>query len=198
MKAQSSQSNNGNSSATDSQKGRTKSFSGKKGNPSENGLRDLYEDMIKDIYWAEKALTKALPVMQKKATSPELIEALQQHVSVTQEQVKRLEQVFQIMGKAARAKKCLAMEGLVKEAEEIMEETEEGVVRDAGIIAACQKVEHYEIATYGTLCALAKTLGEDEAAQLFEQTLNEEKEADQTLTNVAEEIVTIEGNEEQN
>lgn len=149
------------------------------------GLRELFIDSLKDIYWAEKALTKALPKMAKNATSENLKMAIEDHLNVTQEQVSRLEQVFEIMGKKATAKKCDAMEGLIKEGESIMEETQPGPVRDAGIIAASQKIEHYEIATYGTLCAFAKTLGEDEAAQLLEATLNEEKEADVTLTEAA-------------
>ena len=155
------------------------------------GLRDLFEDSLKDIYWAEKALVKALPKMAKNATSPELVNALTEHLEVTKQQVVRLEQVFASLGKPARAKKCDAMEGLLKEGEGIMEETEEGVVRDAGIIAAGQKVEHYEIATYGTLCAFAKILGEDEVANLLQQSLDEEKEADITLTQVAETSVNI-------
>lgn len=149
------------------------------------GLRELFIDSLKDIYWAEKALTKALPKMAKNATSENLKTAIEDHLDVTQEQVARLEQVFDIIGKKATAKKCDAMEGLIKEGESIMEETQPGAVRDAGIIAASQKIEHYEIATYGTLCAFAKTLGEDEAAQLLEATLNEEKEADVTLTEAA-------------
>ena len=156
------------------------------------GLRDLFEDELKDIYWAEKALTKAIPKMIKNATSQELIDALEQHLEVTKGHVERCEQVFEIIGKPARAKKCEAMEGLTKEAEEIMSSTAEGVVRDAGIISAAQKVEHYEIASYGTLCAFAKTLGEDEAAGILEQTLNEEKEADETLTSVAESSINVE------
>ena len=118
--------------------------------------------------------------------------ALKEHLAITGEQVTRLEQVFESIGTKAQAKKCEAMEGLIKEAEEIMESTEEGVVRDAGIISAGQKVEHYEIATYGTLCAFAKILGEDEAVSLLEETLNEEKEADQKLTEVAESSINIE------
>ena len=156
------------------------------------GLRDLFEDELKDIYWAEKALTKAIPKMVKNATSEELVNALNDHLEVTKGHVERLEESFKILGKAARAKKCEAMAGLVKEAEEIMEDTEEGVVRDAGIISAGQKVEHYEIATYGTLCAFAKTLGEDEVASLLQQTLDEEKEADQKLTEIAESSINVE------
>ena len=156
------------------------------------GLRSLFEDELKDIYWAEKALTKAIPKMIKNATSEELIDALEDHLEVTKGHVERCEQVFEILGKPARAKKWEAMEGLTKEAEEIMSSTEEGVVRDAGIISAAQKVEHYEIASYGTLCDFAKTLGENEIADLLTQTLNEEKEADQTLTSVAESSINIE------
>jgi ferritin-like metal-binding protein YciE len=159
---------------------------------SEQGFRDLFEDELKDIYWAEKALTKAIPKMIKNTTTEELAKALEDHLEVTKGHVDRLEEVFKILGKAARGKKCDAMDGLIKEAEEIMEDTPEGVVRDAGIISAGQKVEHYEIATYGTLCAFAKTLGEDEAASLLQQTLNEEKEADEKLTQVAESSVNLE------
>ncbi|MEL1244607.1 ferritin-like domain-containing protein [Flavobacterium sp. DGU11] len=149
------------------------------------GLREFYVDCLKDIYWAEKALTKALPKMAKNATNPNLVAALQDHLVVTEEQIARLEKVFELAGKKAVAKKCEAMDGLIKEGQEIMESTEPGAVRDAGIIAASQKIEHYEIATYGTLCAFAKTLGEDEAAALLHATLEEEKEADISLTEAA-------------
>ncbi len=160
-----------------------------------HGLTDLFEDMLKDIYWAEKALTKALPKMIKKATSEELIQALESHLQETQVQVGRCEQIFELMGKPARAKKCEAMDGLIREAQEIMESTEEGVVRDAGIIAAGQKVEHYEIASYGTMRAFAKILGEEEIMNLLEQTLNEEKNADEKLTQVAESSINLEAAE---
>lgn len=149
------------------------------------GLMELYTDSLKDIYWAEKALLKALPKMAKNAQSENLITAIDEHITVTEEQVARLERVFELAGKKAVAKKCEAMDGLIKEGQEIMESTESGPVRDAGIIAASQKIEHYEIATYGTLCAFAKTLGQDEAAALLHQTLAEEKDADITLTEAA-------------
>ena len=177
--------------AKSAQAGKTKAKSS-----AAQGLRDLFEDELKDIYWAEKALTKAIPKMIKNATSEELINALSEHLEVTQEQVKRCEQVFDILGKPARAKKCEAMAGLIKEAEEIIESTEIGVVRDAGIISAGQKVEHYEIASYGTLCAFATTLGETEAAELLQQTLQEEKDADKTLTEVAESSINVEAADE--
>ncbi|MCP2025136.1 ferritin-like metal-binding protein YciE [Flavobacterium sp. HSC-32F16] len=160
------------------------------------GLRDLFVDSLKDIYWAEKALTKALPKMAKNATSENLITAINDHLTVTEEQVSRLEQVFEIIGEKAAAKKCDAMEGLIKEGESIMEETQEGPVRDAGIIAASQKIEHYEIATYGTLAAFATTLGEEQAAALLQQTLEEEKEADTILTEAAYNTINFDASEE--
>ncbi len=161
------------------------------------GLRNLFEDELKDIYWAEKALTKAIPKMIKNATSEELINALTDHLEATNGHVTRLEEVFTIIGAKAEAKKCEAMAGLIKEAEEIMEQNDKGAVRDAGIILAGQKVEHYEIATYGTLAAFSKTLGENEATSLLEETLNEEKEADQALSEIADSI-NVEANNEEN
>jgi ferritin-like metal-binding protein YciE len=150
-----------------------------------DGLRELFVNALKDIYWAEKALTNAIPKMIENATSGDLIQALSKHLAETKNQVVRLESVFEVIGEEAEAKKCEAMSGLVKEAEEIMDSTEQGVVRDAGIISAAQKIEHYEIATYGTLRTFAETLGEHEAAALLEETLNEEKSADQKLTDIA-------------
>ncbi|MDP5200333.1 ferritin-like domain-containing protein [Flavobacterium sp. DG2-3] len=160
------------------------------------GLRELFVDSLKDIYWAEKALTKALPKMAKNATSENLISAINEHLTVTQGQVERLEQVFKILGEKAAAKKCDAMEGLIKEGESIMEETQQGPVRDAGIISASQKIEHYEIASYGTLAAFALTLNEEDAAALLQQTLEEEKEADTILTEAAYNTINFDATEE--
>ncbi|HMS67865.1 MAG TPA: ferritin-like domain-containing protein [Saprospiraceae bacterium] len=160
-------------------------------------LMELFEDQLKDIYWAEKALLKAIPKMIKNATSEELVEALKSHLTETENQVSRLEQVFTVIGKKASAKKCEAMEGLIKEAGEIMESCEEGSMRDAGIISAAQKVEHYEIATYGTLRQFAKTLGLTEAAKLLEETLKEERAADEKLTVVATSAINVEAAQEQ-
>lgn len=160
-------------------------------------LMKLFEEELKDIYWAEKALTKVIPKMIKNATSTELIEALDNHLMETEEQVKRVEKVFELTGQKAVAKKCEAMEGLIKEAGEIMEECEEGAMRDAGIISAGQKVEHYEIASYGTLRQFAETLGLPEAVALLEETLNEEKNADEKLTEVALSAVNVEASEEE-
>ena len=155
-------------------------------------LGKLFEDGLKDIYWAEKALTKAIPKMIKNATSEDLIDALETHLTETEEHVKRAEQVFAIIGSKASAKKCDAMEGLIKEAEGLMEEADEGVMRDASIISAAQKVEHYEIASYGTLRAFAETLGLTEAVSILEETLQDEKNADETLTEVAVTAVNLE------
>lgn len=160
------------------------------------GLRELFIDSLKDIYWAEKALIKALPKMAKNATSENLIKAINEHLAVTEEQKERLEKVFSLLGEKAVAKKCDAMEGLIKEGESIMEETEKGPVRDAGIIAASQKIEHYEIATYGTLAAFGVTLGEDDAVLLLEKTLAEEKKADTLLTEAAYNTINFDAAEE--
>ena len=161
-----------------------------------SGLTELFEDGLKDIYWAEKALIKAIPLMAKNATSPELIDALNHHLIETEEQVSRLEQVFDSIGKKATAKKCDAMEGLIEEGKSILEETEPGVVRDAGIISATQKIEHYEIATYGTLRQFAETLSLTDVAALLELTLDEEKDADKKLTDVAVSAINVEAAEE--
>ena len=163
-----------------------------------HGLRTLFVNELKDIYWAEKALVKALPKMIKNATADELVKALTGHLEITKEHVTRLEEVFSCLSEKAEAIKCEAMEGLIKEAEDIMENTEEGMVRDAGIILAGQKVEHYEIATYGTLRSFAKTLGEDEAADLLEETLEEEKEADEKLSKIAESFINDGAHEDDN
>jgi len=161
---------------------------------SENGseqessqLEKLFIDSLKDIYWAEKQLTKTLPKMKKAATTDELKSAIEEHLAQTEGHVKRLEQVFDMCGKKVQAKKCDAMEGLIKEGDSIVEETQQGsMTRDAGIIMAAQKVEHYEIATYGSLVQIAKTLGMNDAAEVLHLTLDEEKQADEKLTEVAE------------
>lgn len=158
-----------------------------KSNGDHSRFHNLFMEELKDIYWAEKHLVKALPKMQKAATSEELAEAIQEHIMVTKEQVNRLEQVFEMMGARATAKKCEAMEGLIAEGQTVIEDTDEDTaVRDAGLIIAAQKIEHYEIASYGSLCALANKMGKSEIASLLEQTLNEEKETDQLLTEIAE------------
>jgi ferritin-like metal-binding protein YciE len=160
-------------------------------------LEKFMYDSLKDIYWAEKHLLKALPRMAKAATNEELIAALEEHLDVTEEHVARLEQVFEALGKKAQGKRCEAMEGLTKEAESMIEETEEGTsTRDVGIIMAAQKVEHYEIATYGGLAQLAKTMGLTEVADLLGQTLQEEKDTDANLTTIAENSINLQAEEE--
>lgn len=157
----------------------------------ESKLRKLFEDELKDIYWAEKALTKALPKMAKNATSEELKEAIINHLEETEGQIEKLEEVFEVIGKNPQAKKCEAMAGLIKEGEEIMKETDKGSMRDAGIISAGQKIEHYEIASYGILRTFAQTLGIDDAASLLEEILEEEKAADEKLSEIAETAINI-------
>jgi len=161
-------------------------------------LEEFFKDEIKDIYWAEKHLVKTLPKMAKAATSPELKEAFTNHLEETKVHVERLEQVFELLEEKAQAKKCDAMEGITKEGDGIVEETETGTsTRDVGLILAGQKVEHYEISTYGGLAQLARNLGRDDVAELLEQTLEEEKKADQLLTTVAEDSVNYEAAQEE-
>ena len=156
-------------------------------NVQESALNELFIDELKDIYWAEKHLTKALPKMAKAATSEELRTAIEDHLAETENHITRLESVFDSIDERAVAKKCEAMEGLIKEGESIVADTEKGTLtRDAGIISASQKIEHYEIASYGTLKTLAAVLGHNEAAEILDATLQEEKNADSTLTGIAE------------
>jgi ferritin-like metal-binding protein YciE len=167
------------------------------GSTPNSELQKFFVDSIKDIYWAEKHLVKTLPKMEKATSSEELKTAINNHLSETKGHVTRLEQVFELLGEKAQGKKCDAMEGLTKEGESIIEETGEGTAtRDVGIIMAAQKVEHYEIATYGGLAQLATTLGHDEISDILSQTLEEEKAADQKLTEVAENNINCEAAEE--
>lgn len=155
-------------------------------------FHQLFMDELKDIYWAEKHLVKALPKMQKASTTEDLANAFADHLEVTKEHVSRLEEIFDLMGVKPVGKKCEAMEGLVAEAQELIQEEEESVVLDAGLIIAAQKVEHYEIAAYGSLRTLANHMGHTAAADLLEQTLAEEKETDVLLTQIAESSVNEE------
>lgn len=152
-------------------------------------LNELLEEELKDIYSAEKQLLRALPKMARQASSEDLRSALEEHLEVTRGQVNRLEQVFESLGSTAKAKTCKAMQGLIEEAEEILEEDADEAVSDAGIIAAAQKVEHYEIASYGTVRTWARLCGENEAADLLQATLDEEGEADKRLSVLAENFV---------
>jgi ferritin-like metal-binding protein YciE len=168
----------------------------KKRSMKSSQLMELFEEQLKDIYWAEKALIKALPKMAKKASDEDLINALEEHLAETEEHQSRLEQVFKLIGKKATAKKCEAMSGLIEEGEEIMKDTEDGPMRDAGIIAAAQKVEHYEIATYGTLRQFAETLGLKDVEKILATTLKEEKAADEKLSKVATTAINVDAAEE--
>lgn len=170
---------------------------GKRSAQEEGALMELFVSSLKDINWAEKQLVKALKKMAKAATSEKLGSAFEQHMAQTEGHVERLAKVFEAIGKKPTSKKCKAMEGLIAEAEELIEETEEGTeVRDVALIAAAQKVEHYEIATYGTLRTLAGTLGLGKAQKMLQQTLDEEKETDTLLSDIAENYVNEQAGEE--
>lgn len=149
-------------------------------------FHEFFIDELKDIYWAEKHLVKALPKLKKASTSPELAAAFEKHTGETQQHIETLEKVFELLGEKASAKKCDAMAGLLEESESIIADTEKGtMVRDAGLILAAQKVEHYEIATYGTLKVFAENMGHEDVAELLGQTLENEKETDIALTEIA-------------
>src|SRR6187455_1282859 len=179
-------------------------------NGSTNGTRDashktnkssllekFFIDQLKDIYYAEQHLVKTLPEMQKAATSEELEDAFEEHLKQTERHVKRLEKVFQLIRQKAEGKKCEAIEGLTKEAKSIIEETKEGsMTRDAALIIAAQKVEHYEIASYGGLVQLAITMQLHRAADILEKTLFEEEDTDQLLTYIAESSINMEAEDE--
>jgi ferritin-like metal-binding protein YciE len=159
-------------------------------------LQDLLLDTLKDIYYAEKAILKALPKMAKQATSEDLATAFETHRDETEQQVTRLEEIFGILDRPARGKKCPAIDGIIKEGQEIIKEAKDDTVRDAGMLAAAQAVEHYEISRYGTLKAWAAKLGLDDVASLLDETLEEEKATDLKLTDLAESEINIEANEE--
>lgn len=149
-------------------------------------LEDLFHGLLQDVYYAEKQLLKTLPKMAKKASSEELAEAFTTHRDQTEGQIERLDQAFEMLGKKPRGKKCDAILGIIEEGKEVMEEAEDDEVLDAGLIGAAQAAEHYEIARYGTLCAWAKQLGKPQLARLLHQTLEEEKQTDELLTQIAE------------
>lgn len=152
-------------------------------------MHDLMINELQDLYSAETQLVKALPKMAKGATTPSLRKAIEDHLEQTQEHVSRLEQIFEILGASSRGKKCKGMEGLLIEGTEMLEEDGDEVVKDAGLIAAAQRVEHYEMAAYGSTLAFANLMGHAEIAELLEMTLNEEKQADALLSSIAEEDV---------
>jgi len=168
------------------------------GSSADHGkLMEFFEKELKDLYWAEQHLAKELTTMAEKATSVELQQALTEHQSETEEHVERLEQVFEILGVKAEAKKCDAIIGITKEIHEIISETEDDTfTRDVALIVGAQKAEHYEIATYGSLAQLARTLGKEEVADILEETLADEKNADRLLTHIAENHVNEEATSE--
>jgi len=155
-----------------------------------SNLEDLFHATLRDLYYAEKKLVKTLPKLAKKVSNEDLSEAFTTHAEETEGHVGRLEEIFKMIGKTPRGKTCHAMDGLVEEGNEVVEEAEEDVVLDAGVLAAAQCVEHYEIARYGAMVEWAKLLGHDDAASLLEETLNEEKAADELLSSLSEVINT--------
>ncbi len=153
-----------------------------------SGLKELYLDELRDLYSAEQQLVKALPKMAQAASNEELRQGFEEHLEQTRGHVKRLEQIFEALDESPKGKKCVGMEGLVKEGSELMGEDFEGAVMDAGLIGAAQRVEHYEIAAYGTASEFARILGESEHVSLLEETLGEEKETDEKLTELAKQV----------
>jgi ferritin-like metal-binding protein YciE len=158
-------------------------------------LHDLYLEELRDLYDAETQLLKALPKMAEKASSEDLRDAFQEHLQVTQSQVERLDEVFEMLEQKSKGKKCEGMKGLIEEAKDIMSQKIEPDVLDAGLIAAAQKIEHYEIAGYGCVRTYAEILGYDDQAELLQETLDEEKETDEELTELAKETINIEAAE---
>jgi len=156
-----------------------------------HSLEDLFHEQLRDMFDMEKQLVKALPKMAKGATAEELRHAFEEHLDQTRGHLERLEQVFELIGRKARGKSCVAMEGLIEEGEDILDADGDPMVIDAGLIAAAQRVEHYEMAGYGCLHTWARQMGNHKAAQLLEKTLNEEKETDQKLTDIAENLVNL-------
>jgi ferritin-like metal-binding protein YciE len=155
-------------------------------------FKELFEETLKDIYYAEKAILKALPKMAKKASSRKLQQAFTKHQKETERQVERLEEVFKLIGTRASGKACPAIDGIIEEGEEVMKEAEDDTVRDAAMLAAAQSVEHYEISRYGTLAAWAEKMEMADAAELLQATLEEEKATDETLTELAESEINVE------
>jgi ferritin-like metal-binding protein YciE len=154
-------------------------------------LQDLLHDQVRDLYDAERQLVKALPKMVKAASNPSLRQSFETHLRETEHQIERLEKVFELLGHTARGKKCAAMEGLIEEGQETLELNAEPDVKDAALIAAAQRVEHYEIAGYGTICSWADLIGLSDVKRLMGETLQEEKRTDELLTRLAEQQVNV-------
>jgi ferritin-like metal-binding protein YciE len=158
-------------------------------------LKELYVDELKDLWSAETQITKALPKMMKAATNPKLKRAFNSHLKQTERQIKRLERIFKELDESPRGKKCVGMEGLIKEGQELMKEKPEPDVLDAGLISAAQHVEHYEIAGYGSVRTWARQMGEERHAELLQETLDEEKQTDSLLTDLAESEINLDAEE---
>lgn len=160
-------------------------------------LNELFEETVRDIYYAEKKILKALPKMAKKASSEDLSAAFESHLEETEGQVERLEQIFELLGKSPRGKTCPAIDGIIEEAEEVMKEAETDTVRDAAMLSAAQAVEHYEISRYGTLKSWAEKLGMTAAVKLLDKTLQQEKATDVKLSELAESEINVEAEEQE-
>lgn len=161
-------------------------------------IQQFFIEQLKDIYWAEKYLARSLPRFERFASAPELKQAITMHTAQTQEQVERIEEIFELLERKAQGKTCEGMEGLVEEADMVVDETDENsATRDVGIIFSLQKVEHYEIATYGSLAQLARTLGRDDIAAVLATSLNEEKETDELLTTIAESKINYQATQQE-
>lgn len=160
-----------------------------------NTLQDLYVEELRDIYNAENQLVKALPKVAQAANSDELRSAVEDHLDQTREHIERLDQIFESLGESSKGKKCKAMEGLIEECNELLDEDIADNVMDAALIGSAQRIEHYEISVYGTLATFAKLLGREDDADLLGQTLDEEKETDETLTDIAESTINVEASE---
>jgi ferritin-like metal-binding protein YciE len=173
------------------QNGTLKKNTGKSEAGITKGLRCLFVNELQEIYWAEKALVKAIPKIIKRATADDVIKALARHLEITKEHVTRIEEIFSAIDEKKKPKKCRVISGLIREAKEVMKETKAGSVRDAGIISAIQKIEHYEIATYGTLCNCAKILQQTDAFVLLTEILIQEKVADEKLTEIAGSFIIV-------
>lgn len=180
-----------NKSKKSSQNGTLNKKTGKSKTGITQGLRRLFVKELQEIYWAEKALVKAIPKIIRKATAGDLVKALSRHLDVTKEHVKRLDEIFSTTAEKKKAQKSRAMSGLIREVKEVMKGTKTGWVRDAAIISAIQKIEHYEIATYGTLCNCAKILQQSEVYAILNEILSQEKIADEKLSEIAESFITV-------
>jgi ferritin-like metal-binding protein YciE len=181
--------------STTSRRNKSEMNEGEQGGEMNNDLHELFLDELADVYNAEQQLTKALPKLAKTAKNDQLREAFEQHLEETENHISRLDQVFESLGESMKRKKCKGMEGLVEEGEEVISEQKNSSALDAGLIISAQKVEHYEMAAYGSLCSWAEQMGHDDALELLRQTLEEEKATDEKLTEIAETVANTQAEE---